>query len=75
VPGSVNAQQVLVATAGISSGIFRLAYSYDIGLSQFSQDLGGAHEVTLGIRSFDRLENARRRLKRRDYPAAPCPAF
>jgi hypothetical protein len=74
-PGSVNAQQVLVTTAGISSGIFRLGYSYDIGLSELSRNLGGAHEVTLSIRSFDRLESARRRLKRRDYPVAPCPAF
>jgi type IX secretion system PorP/SprF family membrane protein len=74
-PGSVNPQQVLAAIVGISVGALRIGYSYDIGLTPLSSDLGGAHEVTLCLRSFDRLENAHRRLKRRDYPLAPCPAF
>jgi type IX secretion system PorP/SprF family membrane protein len=74
-PGSVGSQQVLAAVAGIQGGGLRLGYSYDVGLSQLSSDLGGAHEVTLALREFDRLENAYRRLKRRVYPSAPCPAF
>jgi type IX secretion system PorP/SprF family membrane protein len=74
-PGSVNPQQVLAVVAGIQAGGLRLGYSYDAGLSQLSADLGGAHEVTLALSAFDRLENAHRRLKRRVYPAAPCPAF
>jgi len=73
--GSVGPQQVLAAVVGIGAGPLRLGYSYDVGLSPLSQSLGGAHEVTLALRSFDRLENAYRRLKRRDYPLAPCPAF
>ena len=56
-------------------GRLRLGYSYDVGLSRLSADLGGAHEVTLALRAFDRLENAHRRLKKRVYPIAPCPAF
>ena len=74
-PGSVNQQQVLAAIVGVSVGALRIGYSYDVGLTTLSSDLGGAHEVTLTLRSFDRLENAYRRLKRRDYPLAPCPAF
>lgn len=74
-PGNVNPQHVLAAVAGIQAGGLRLGYSYDIGLSRLSADLGGAHEVTLALRAFDRLENAHRRLKRRVYPIAPCPAF
>jgi hypothetical protein len=74
-PSAVGPQQLLVAVAGVSFGALRLGYSYDVGLSSLSRDLGGAHEVTLCLRSFDRLESAHRRLKRRDYPVAPCPAF
>jgi type IX secretion system PorP/SprF family membrane protein len=75
VPGSVNPQQVLAVVAGIQAGGLRLGYSYDVGLTQLSADLGGAHELTLALRAFDRIENAHRRLKRRVYPSAPCPAF
>ena len=71
----VEAQHVLAVVAGVQAGGLRLGYSYDLGLSQISADLGGAHEVTLALRAFDRLENAHRRLKKRVYPAAPCPAF
>ncbi|MGY3088516.1 type IX secretion system PorP/SprF family membrane protein [Hymenobacter sp. UYAg731] len=74
-PGSVSPQHVLAAVAGIQAGGLRLGYSYDVGLSRLSADLGGAHEVTLALRAFDRLENAHRRLKRRVYPVAPCPVF
>ncbi len=73
--GSVGTQQVLAVVAGLQAGGLRLGYSYDVGLSRLSADLGGAHEVTLALRAFDRIENAHRRLKKRVYPAAPCPAF
>lgn len=73
--GSVNPLHVLAVVAGVQAGGLRLGYSYDVGLSRLSADLGGAHELTLALRAFDRIENAHRRLKRRVYPAAPCPAF
>jgi type IX secretion system PorP/SprF family membrane protein len=75
VPGSVGSQHVLAVVAGVQAGGLRLGYSYDVGLSRLSSELGGAHEVTLALRAFDRLENAHRRLKKRVYPAAPCPTF
>jgi hypothetical protein len=74
-PSNVGSQHILAAVAGIQAGGLRLGYSYDVGLSQLSADLGGAHEVTLSLSAFDRLENAYRRLKKRVYPTAPCPAF
>jgi type IX secretion system PorP/SprF family membrane protein len=74
-PSGVAHQHVLAAVVGVQAGGLRLGYSYDVGLSRLSADLGGAHEVTLALRAFDRLENAHRRLKRRVYPVAPCPAF
>ena len=74
-PGGVARQHVLAAVVGVQAGGLRLGYSYDVGLSQLSAALGGAHEITLALRAFDRLENAHRRLKRRVYPVAPCPAF
>ncbi|MBT9392906.1 PorP/SprF family type IX secretion system membrane protein [Hymenobacter sp. NST-14] len=74
-PGAPRPQQVLTAIAGVSVGSFRLGYSYDISLSQFSADLGGAHELSLTLREFDSVEAAWRRLKRRNYPSIPCPAF
>ena len=72
---SVQAQQVMAIVVGVQAGGLRIGYSYDLGLSALSAELGGAHEVTLALRAFDRLENAHRRLKKRVYPAAPCPAF
>lgn len=74
-PSNVSPQHVLAVVAGVQAGGLRLGYSYDVGLSRLSADLGGAHELTLSLRAFDRLENAHRRLKRRVYPLAPCPAF
>jgi len=74
-PGTSHPQQILTAVAGVSAGPLRLGYSYDISLSQLSADLGGAHELSLSIRQFDSLEAAWRRLKRRNYPSIPCPAF
>ena len=74
-PGSVASQHVLAAVVGLQAGSLRLGYSYDVGLSRLSADLGGAHEITLALCAFDRLENAHRRLKKRVYPIAPCPAF
>ena len=68
-------QHVLVAVAGVEFGDFRVGYSYDIGVSQLAQDLGGAHEITLTLRAFDKQESAWRRLRRKNYPLAPCPAF
>ena len=74
-PGASHPQQLLTVVAGISAGPLRVGYSYDASLSQLSADLGGAQEVSLSIRQFDSLEAAWRRLKRRNYPSIPCPAF
>ncbi|WP_167856877.1 PorP/SprF family type IX secretion system membrane protein [Hymenobacter aquaticus] len=74
-PGSDHPQQILTTTAGVTVGAFRLGYSYDASLSSLSADLGGAHELSLSVRQFDSLEAAWRRLKRRNYPSIPCPAF
>ncbi len=75
-PGAgVERLPVAVFTVGAGMGAFRLGYCYDVGLSARSADLGGAHELTLSLRSFDQLEGAFRRLRRRAYPAAPFPAY
>ncbi len=71
----VGPQHLLALVAGVSAGPLRLGYSYDVGLSRLSADLGGAHEITLAFRAFDTIENAYQRLRRRNYPIAPCPAF
>ena len=68
-------QHALAAVAGVAVGDLRIGYSYDVGLSQLAQDLGGAHEITLTLRAFDKLESAFRRLRKRNYPMAPCPSF
>ncbi|RZK24139.1 MAG: type IX secretion system membrane protein PorP/SprF [Hymenobacter sp.] len=68
-------QHILAAIIGVEFGDLRLGYSYDVGLSQLAQDLGGAHEITFTLRAFDKAESAYRRLRRRNYPLAPCPAF
>jgi len=68
-------QQVLVLTAGVAYGDLRLGYAYDAALTKLAAELGGAHEITITIRAFDKLESAYRQLRRRNYPAAPCPSF
>ena len=71
----VERLHVLALTAGVAFGAFRLGYCYDAGLSALSADLGGAHELTLTVCSFDQLESAYRRLRRRAYPIVPFPAY
>ena len=74
-PGSgVERLPVGVLTMGVGVGAFRLGYCYDVGLSAGSRDLGGAHELTLSLRSFDQVGGALRRLRRQAYPATPFPA-
>ena len=68
-------QHVVAVVAGVAVGDLRIGYSYDVGVSQLASDLGGAHEITLTLRAFDKLESAFRRLKRRNYPISPCPSF
>jgi type IX secretion system PorP/SprF family membrane protein len=68
-------QHVVALVAGIAFGDLRVGYGYDVGVSQLASDLGGAHEITLTLRAFDKLESAFRRLKRRNYPISPCPNF
>lgn len=74
-PGAPKPQQILAGIVGISTGVFRFGYSYDVGLSDFSADLGGAHELSVSVRNFDRIEAAWRRLRHRDFMGAPTPAF
>ena len=74
-PGAPRPQQTLTAIAGVSVGSFRVGYAYDVGLSGLSAELGGAHEISLTLRAFDSLDAAWRRIKRRNSPAPPCPAF
>ena len=71
----LGTQHVVAVVAGVAVGDLRIGYSYDVGVSQLASDLGGAHEITLTLRAFDKLESAFRRLKRRNYPKAPCPDF
>jgi len=71
----LGTQHVVALVAGVAYGDLRLGYSYDVGVSQLASDLGGAHEITLTLRAFDKLESAFRRLRRRDYPISPCPNF
>ncbi len=71
----LGTQHVVAVVAGIAVGDLRIGYSYDVGVSQLASDLGGAHEITLTLRAFDKLESSFRRLKRRNYPKAPCPDF
>ncbi|OON70978.1 hypothetical protein B0919_02990 [Hymenobacter sp. CRA2] len=74
-PGPGKTQQTLVALVGVAWNGFRLGYSYDVSLSRFSREVGGAHELTLCLEKIDLLEAANRRLRRKNYAAPPCPTF
>ncbi|QKG58269.1 PorP/SprF family type IX secretion system membrane protein [Hymenobacter sp. BRD128] len=71
----LGTQHVVALVAGVAFGDLRVGYAYDVGVSPLASALGGAHEITLTLRAFDKLESAFRRLKRRNYPKAPCPDF
>jgi type IX secretion system PorP/SprF family membrane protein len=75
IPGPNQAQQSLVALVGLAWNGFRLGYSYDVGISRFGRETGGAHEITLSLSKFDLIEAAKRRLRRKNYDSPPCPAF
>lgn len=74
-PGAPKPQQIITAIAGVGTGVFRFGYSYDVSLSAFSADLGGAHELSVSVRNFDRIEAAWRRIRHRGFTAVPIPAF
>lgn len=74
-PGPGQAQQTLVTLVGLAWNGFRFGYSYDVSLSRFSREVGGAHEVTLCLEKIDLLEAAKRRLRRKNYTEPPCPTF
>ncbi|WP_162910786.1 PorP/SprF family type IX secretion system membrane protein [Hymenobacter oligotrophus] len=74
-PGPGKAQQSLVTLLGLAWNGFRFGYSYDVSLSRFSREVGGAHELTLCLEKIDLLEAAKRRLRRKNYAAPPCPTF
>lgn len=74
-PGPGKTLQSLVALVGVGWNGFRFAYSYDVSLSRFSREVGGAHEITLCLQKIDLLEAGYRRLRRKNYAAPPCPTF
>lgn len=74
-PSIGKGQQSLVTLLGVAWNGFRFGYSYDVSLSSFSREAGGAHEVTLCLEKIDLLEAAKRRLRRKNYTAPPCPTF
>lgn len=57
-----------IALVGISKGMFKIGYSYDITVSQLSNASGGAHEVSLGLQFQCKP-------KKKRFRPISCPTF
>lgn len=59
----------VVVMLGVKLAEFRVAYSYDITVSQLWGNTGGAHEISLVY------EKPRDKKRRRRFRKVPCPSF
>lgn len=60
-------QDAVIFIAGVSLGSLKMAYSYDMTLSDLAGYSGGSHEISLIIQLNDRFTSKSR------YGAIPCP--
>ncbi|HSI91367.1 MAG TPA: type IX secretion system membrane protein PorP/SprF [Adhaeribacter sp.] len=70
-----SAEQAIAIITGVQLNQFKVAYSYDIGLSGISAMSGGAHEITLAFDKLDFTKIYRKRFSDKNYLQISCPAF
>ncbi|KAA9340020.1 type IX secretion system membrane protein PorP/SprF [Adhaeribacter soli] len=73
--GGTKTEQSLVFIGGIQLNAFRMAYSYDLGLSGLSASTGGAHEVSLAFHLVDYTKIFKNRARNKNSLEIACPAF
>lgn len=68
----MNASQAMIFVVGFQKDIFKVGYSYDLGISRFASMKYGAHELTL---SLQLEESERGKRQRRMSKNISCPSF
>jgi type IX secretion system PorP/SprF family membrane protein len=69
---ALNASHALIFALGFQKNIFKIGYSYDLGISRFASLHYGAHEITLSVQLAE-SESGKR--KRRMQKNIVCPSF
>lgn len=65
---SLTNADAIIAMAGVHMERFRFGYSYDVTVSQFTNQSGGAHEISF-------IMNFNCRVKKTSYRTVNCPTF
>jgi type IX secretion system PorP/SprF family membrane protein len=66
---NTETRDAVTLLGGYSTGLFSIAYSYDITMSKLINTTGGSHEISVNYK-FRNLKNRRKRIR-----AIPCPRF
>lgn len=69
---SINASQSMIFVLGFQKEMFKIGYSYDLGISRFASMKYGAHELNLTIQ-LEESEQGKR--QRRMSKNISCPSF
>lgn len=65
---SLTNADAIIAMAGVHMDRFKFGYSYDVTVSQFTNQSGGAHEISF-------IMNFNCRVKKTSYRTVNCPTF
>jgi type IX secretion system PorP/SprF family membrane protein len=65
----------LVTIIGVEFEQLRIGYSYDAGLSRFSNRIGGSHEISLTFENVDVTQTFKKVMSTKNYRLIACPAF
>lgn len=75
VTGGTNQDQTVSIIAGLQMRSIRLGYSHDVGLQGFSEEAGGANEISLVFEPADLSNLFKGRISRKLNRNIVCPAF
>lgn len=75
VTGGTNQDQTLSVIAGLQLEQFKLGFSHDIGIKGFSEEAGGANEISLIFERVDINKLFRSRLRSKLSRDIVCPGF
>jgi type IX secretion system PorP/SprF family membrane protein len=67
--------QALVLITGIIFDPVKIGYSYDVPLSPYGNQSGGAHEISLSFEKIDYNKIFKKRVSGKNYKRIPCPSF
>lgn len=72
---TATSDQSVIFVGGLEVNMFRIGYSYDLGLNGISAASGGAHELSLTVVKEDLTKIFKKRASDKNYLQIACPAF